>query len=141
MSEKYDKYGNWIDFPDKYLSDMTIKGIISHLISSIVGDCRYALTKYYYSFNLGNVDANTSADVIYNLFFEPAQKYQKGVMPALLDMFNKHIDCLDDMVAAVYGLKSNEHMIYREFARLCKKHEEEGWDEDFMWNDNCYIEL
>lgn len=135
MIGKTDKYGNYVDFPDTVLSDMTKKGLLGKWTSLLVNQVLCAL-RYYY-FRTGNVDRDDLAAA--KMWFGSTKDELDFVVPVLLDMCNREIRNFEDMCAAVYGDTSAEAYMVKRFYQLLGCIDE--WDTELMWNDCCNDEL
>lgn len=126
---EYVYYGNNIDFSDDMLSGMSSKEFVGRWMSNIMNDICLAVWKYHASEKDGNID--TGSINYMNPFFEGASDTIKSMVRPLEDLFAKEISGIEDMIIAIYGLKSSELRIYREYSRL--QDSRSNWDTDYMW--------
>lgn len=126
---KTDQYGNNTDFPDKVMSDMIPKGLLSKWVERIYWEAKFCLKKYYMKHH--NIDCGHKEFVI-SLFEETHYKIFY-ITPVLEDLVNINLYGMEDIMIAIYGVDSDEVYAYRRFLTLYEKIG--NWDTDFMWND------
>ena len=98
--KNHDDFGNNINFPDKIMGPMTMKGLLGKWAESIIYDIKYCLAKYYLGEDR-NIDAG-DIDFVKNRFRETSNMMHK-LTPVLEDMVNENIYGLEDIMISIYG--------------------------------------
>lgn len=103
---KRDKYGNYVDFDDSFVCDITTKGLAGHYAETIVQLMSYALREFY-EHNLG-----TLFPIISTFRTVYVQCY---TLACVIEDICPGLDSLDKAIKSMFGGDSDEAFIADRF--------------------------